>query len=72
MRPRVYFSWYPFSISAGIMKPPNATTVATVDPDMAPKRPQAITPAIPSPPGSQLTKHVGHLNEFVHSSSRPS
>ena len=37
------------------MKPPMATTVATVEPEIAPNNPQARTPAIPSPPGSQPT-----------------
>ena len=61
IRPRVYFSLYPFSMRAGIMKPPNATTVATVEPDMAPNRPQAMTPAMPNPPGSQLTNTFATL-----------
>ena len=66
MRPSVYFSLYPFSMSAGIMKPPSATTVATVEPDMAPNRPQAMTPAMPSPPGQPTDQNVCHLDEFVH------
>ncbi len=37
------------------MNPPKATTVATVEPEIAPKSPQPRQPAIPSPPGSQLT-----------------
>ena len=64
INPSVYFSGYPFSRSAGIMNPPNATTVATVDPDMAPKSPQARTPAIPNPPGSQLTIALATLISF--------
>ena len=43
------------------MKPPMATTVATVDPEMAPKRPQANTPAMPRPPGSQPTRALATL-----------
>ena len=61
MTPMVYFSRYPFSINAGIMNPPRATTVATVDPEMAPKSPHPKTPAIPRPPGSQLTRTLATL-----------
>jgi hypothetical protein len=54
------------STRAGIMKPPIATTVATVDPLMAPNRPQAMTPAMASPPGSQPTTTLANLDQFVH------
>jgi len=46
------------------MKPPRATTVATVDPEIAPNSPQARTPAMPSPPGSQLTRALANLMSF--------
>ena len=38
--------------------------MATVDPDIAPKSAQAITPAMPSPPGSQLTRALAILMSF--------
>ena len=46
------------------MNPPKATTVATVEPEIAPNNPQAKTPAIPRPPGSQLTSALATLMSF--------
>ncbi len=46
------------------MNPPSATTVATVEPEIAPKRPQPRQPAIPNPPGSQLTSVFTTLISF--------
>ncbi len=46
------------------MKPPMATTVATVDPEMAPKKPQASTPAMASPPGRKPTRTLAVLISF--------
>ncbi len=51
-------------MSAGIMNPPRATTVATVEPEIAPNMAQAMTPAIPRPPGSQLTSTLVNLISF--------
>src|SRR5947209_3578759 len=42
---------YPCSTMAGIMIDPIATTVATLDPEIAANIAQAATPASPSPPG---------------------
>lgn len=55
MTPTLKRMLYLLSISAGIMNPPMATTVATVEPLMAPNRPQARMPAMARPPGSQPT-----------------
>ena len=61
IKPKENFSSYFCSKSAGIMNPPMATTVATVEPEMAPNKPQAKTPAMPRPPGSQPTKTLAIL-----------
>src|SRR4030042_5478015 len=54
-------SGYLFLMRAGIMNPPRATMVATVDPEMAPNMPQARHPAMARPPGSQLTRTWANL-----------
>ena len=61
MIPVANFSSYLLSIKAGIMNPPMATTVATVEPEMAPNSPQAMTPAMARPPGSQPTVTLATL-----------
>ena len=43
------------------MNPPIATTVATVEPEIAPKKPQAKIPAIASPPGRKPTRALAVL-----------
>ena len=46
------------------MNPPRATTVATVEPEIAPNSPQARTAGHAEPAGQPAHQRVGHLDEL--------
>src|SRR5262249_46978841 len=60
---------YPYSTIAGIMIEPIATTVATLDPEIAANIAQAVTPASPNPPGKCPTSEV--VNAIIRLATPP-